>query len=589
MFYKPESLTSGLIILLLFISGCGQNSNDTDGNTEKNQKVFTNDIERTYMVPKSIIWQSDTIGEYISGAKRLLEKGTSQAILSQDPFCLMKSTTEFTSSILLDFGKEIHGGLELVTGQYKKNKPVKLRVRFGESVSEAMADLGGESNATNNHAIRDWEIKVPWLGKIEIGNTGFRFVRIDLLDRDIELRLKEVNAISIIRDIPYIGSFKSNDERLNKIWETGAYTVHLNMQEYLWDGIKRDRLVWVGDMHPEVSTISAVFGNNVVVPKTLDFARDITPPDEWMNGISSYSLWWIIIHYDWFMANGDIDYLRKQEEYLQRLTDNLINYIDDKNGEVLDGNRFLDWPTKGDDKAVHAGLNSLFTIALNKAAKIGDYLGNKKLKEKCLKGKALLERHTPEGVSNKQANALMALAGQKSEENMEKLLVGGSKGISAFYGYYVLEALGQYGKISEAINIINEYWGGMLDMGATTFWEEFELEEKEKSSRIDELPKESLMDYHAETGKDCYVGLRRSLCHGWASGPTAWLSRYVLGVEIIEPGYKKVKIAPNLGNLTWVEGTCPTPYGVIKIRHEKQSNGKVKSSIDAPDEITIIN
>jgi hypothetical protein len=36
------------------------------------------------------------------------------------------------------------------------------------------------------------------------------------------------------------------------------------MQEYLWDGIKRDRLVWIGDMYPEVSTIHAVFDFNEV-------------------------------------------------------------------------------------------------------------------------------------------------------------------------------------------------------------------------------------------------------------------------------------------------------------------------------------
>ena len=54
-----------------------------------------------------------------------------------------------------------------------------------------------------------------------------------------------------LRDLQYLGSFECSDERLNTIWQTGAYTVHLNMQDYLWDGIKRDRLVWIGDMHPE--------------------------------------------------------------------------------------------------------------------------------------------------------------------------------------------------------------------------------------------------------------------------------------------------------------------------------------------------
>ena len=93
---------------------------------------------------------------------------------------------------------------------------------------------------------------------------------------------------------------------------TGAYTVHLNMQDYLWDGIKRDRLVWVGDMHPETSTIATVFGSNEVVPKSLDLSRDITPIPNWMNGISTYSMWWIIIHRDWYMHNGDLAYLQQQ-------------------------------------------------------------------------------------------------------------------------------------------------------------------------------------------------------------------------------------------------------------------------------------
>ena len=57
----------------------------------------------------------------------------------------------------------------------------------------------------------------------------------------------------------------------------GAYTVHLNMQNHLWDGIKRDRLVWIGDSYPEVMTVNSVFGYNEVVPKSLDLMRDITP------------------------------------------------------------------------------------------------------------------------------------------------------------------------------------------------------------------------------------------------------------------------------------------------------------------------
>lgn len=176
---------------------------------------------------------------------------------------------------------------------------------------------------------------------MQVGNSGFRFARIDLVDADRELQLKEVRAIFEYRDIPYLGSFKSSDPRLNAIWNTGAYTVHLNMQEYLWDGIKRDRLVWVGDMHPEVMTINAVFGKNEVVAKSLDQARDITPLPGWMNGISAYSMWWVLIHRDLYKNQGDLEYLRKQQKYLVGLLDQLMAKTKDGK-EDLDGTRFLD-------------------------------------------------------------------------------------------------------------------------------------------------------------------------------------------------------------------------------------------------------
>ena len=62
----------------------------------------------------------------------------------------------------------------------------------------------------------------------------------------------------------------------------------------------------------------------------------------------------------------------------------------------------------------------------------------------------------------------------------------------------------------------------------------------------------------------------------------------MLGVKIVEPGCKAVKIEPNLGGLEWVEGTVPTPYGVIKVRHEKQADGKIKSKIEVPKGVKVV-
>ena len=162
-------------------------------------------------------------------------------------------------------------------------KPVgNVRIRLGESVSETMSDIG-KDGATNDHAMRDFIVELPWLGSLEAGNSGFRFVRIDLVSPETKVEIKEISAIFTFRDIPYKGSFTCDDDRLNKIWLTGAYTVHLTMQDYLWDGIKRDRLVWIGDMHPEVMTINSVFGFTDVVPKSLDLARDLAPLPRWID------------------------------------------------------------------------------------------------------------------------------------------------------------------------------------------------------------------------------------------------------------------------------------------------------------------
>ena len=225
------------------------------------EKVQVSSRTVAYLPPTRIVWQETTGDASIEGLEKLLSPGIGQAELVAGKECRIRNGAQGKASFLLDFGKELQGGIQLVTG-FSSKKETRIRVRFGESASEAMCDITPENGATNDHAIRDFQLVLPWLGVAEIGNSGFRFVRIDLEEPDAVLMLKEVRATFGYRDIPYLGSFKSDNERLNNIWMTGAYTVHLNMQEYIWDGVKRDRLVWIGDLHPELMTVNTVFGYN---------------------------------------------------------------------------------------------------------------------------------------------------------------------------------------------------------------------------------------------------------------------------------------------------------------------------------------
>ena len=557
-------------------------------------KTQADPLDRVDITPQRTVWMYDGGGKLIQDADVLLRPGNGQADMAKTPKCRMYSSANEKASIILDFGKELHGGLQMVMGGSSNRAPSLVRIRFGESVGEVNSktfNLDWKMGfSTDDHAKRDITMEIPRSGSIEIGNTGFRFVRIDLLENDHYITVKEVRAILRYRDIPYRGSFRSNDERLNQIWLTGAYTVHLNMQEYLWDGIKRDRCVWLGDMHPEVSTISHVFGANPVVPQSLDLACEQFPLPGWMNGMSAYSLWYLVIQYDWYMHHGDLAFLQKHRDYIVKLIDQIVSKIDEDGSEQLSPRRFLDWPSSPNQQGVEAGYRGLMVWALRDAATLCGYLNEPQAAAQANTGIERLLRKTVGHNDLKQAAALMAIGGVMEPKQAcdEVVSVGGPARFSTFYGYYMLQAQALAGEYDTALDIIRRYWGGMLDMGATTFWEDFDLDWTENASRLDEMPVPGKKDIHGDFGAYCYPSYRHSFCHGWSSGPTAWLSQHVLGVEIVEPGCKAVRIRPHLGDLEWAEGTYPTPYGEIKIRHTKNADGTVKSEIDAPKGVKVI-
>jgi alpha-L-rhamnosidase len=558
-------------------------------NAKDASKERSTSLTRKYLTAERVVWVSDPYGKQVVNAEDILKPGSGQADLNSGKYLTLISDKESKPGLILDFGREIQGGIEIVTTINNQKQVGSVRIRFGESVSETMSDVDVDG-ATTDHAMRDFVVQLPWLGRLEVGNSGFRFARIDLVSPDAEIEIKEISATFTYRDIPYKGSFTCNDERLNRIWMTGAYTVHLNMQDYLWDGIKRDRLVWLGDMHPEVMTINSVFGNNEVVPKSLDLARDLTPLPNWMNGISSYSMWWIMIQRDWYYYQGNLDYLKQQESYLLALLKQLAAKIDVTGAENLDGTRFLDWPSSENKEAIHAGLQSMMVMTFQAGAELCKILGDPETAHMCNSTILKLKKHVPEMAGSKQAAALLAMSGLVPPEkaNAEVLSKDGVHKMSTFYGYYMMKVRAMAGDYQGAIENIREYWGSMLDLGATTFWEDFDIDWMKNAARIDEIVPEGKTDVHRSYGAYCYKQFRHSFCHGWASGPTSWLTQYVLGVNVLEPGCKKIKIEPHLGDLKWVKGTFPTPYGIVKIEHEKTASGKIRTIFDAPEGVTVL-
>ena len=552
---------------------------------------------RTYVDPVRVVWQSPVASGFgerfeVKGADQLLGKRRGQVPEGgwgkPASGCRLVNRGE-TPGILLDFGRELQGGVQL--GVAAGMHGMRVRIRFGESVAEAMSEIG-EKGATNDHAIRDDVIGVPAMGTRETGNTGFRFLRIDLVTTGA-ITLEFVRAVELMRPMPQLGSFKCSDERLNRIWETALRTVHLCCQDYLWDGIKRDRLVWMGDTHPETMAILNVFGAQPILPESLDLMAAVTEPDQWMNTMGPYTLWWIRNVAEWYRFTGDKDYIEKHHDYIKATFANLEKYITSSN--TLEGIRrpFLDWPTEHNRPAVHAGMQALALITWREGVFLADELDDRNLAANCRRTVARLEtlRGKLEPQGSKQAAAMLALAGLRDPKEMFSDVLGrnGAHGLSTFYGYYMLEAMSAAGEKQFAMDAVRDYWGAMLDVGATSFWEDFNVDWTNNCFRIDEMPVAGKKDIHGDYGEFCYPGFRHSLCHGWSCGPVQWCINNILGIRSLDVGSKTVEVKPFLGDLEWAEGAMALPDGrKVSVRANRQKDGKVSAKISAPSDVKIV-
>ena len=540
--------------------------------------VASDERVRKFLLPEKIV----KTGGNVKNTDALLRAKPLQIGLNENDLCTLSNDGGENAFLVLDFGREIHGGIRLLNFVSEKTAYPRVRLTFGESLSEAMSAVG-QKGACNDHSVRDFEIPLPSYSDQEWGQTGFRFVKIELCEQDAGISLKSALAVFIYRDLEYKGSFRCSDEKINKIYDTAAYTCHLNLQHMVWDGIKRDRLVWIGDMHPEMLTVRSVFGPLDIIAKSLDFARDQAPLPLYMNGMASYSLWWLIIVWDWYFYTGDIDFLKSEGEYARSLLKQMCGKVGEDGGDCLES-YFLDWPTHQKPISEKSGVRALLKIALSKGQKLCSALGDKELSALCGEKAEALAKLPPEHQNQKQTAAVAALAGLLSDNEAAKVIKdGGVKGLSSYLLFYTLKELSKTDPEC-ALSLLKDYECRQLDRGATTFFEDYDVSWEQNAGDILSLSKNE--DIHGDRGDYCYKGFRHSLCHGWASGAVPFLAECVAGIEIAEPGCKKIRISPKMCGLDFIKVSYPTPLGILKAEIRRSGNG-FSTEYSTPEGMTV--
>ena len=181
-----------------------------------------------------------------------------------------------------------------------------------------------------------------------------------------------------VRPAPRRGAFACSDETLTRIWATSAYTLRMCMQGLMIDGIKRDRMPWAGDQALSTLCNAYTFADGAIVRDSLTALG--RPRHGYLNGISDYSLWWLINHGLYQRYFGDAEYLRSQaaeiDGFVRQLAvhataDGVFRPPTDPDGFApAPGSVFIDWGVSVAPGKDYTALQMLWFWALNSAGEL---------------------------------------------------------------------------------------------------------------------------------------------------------------------------------------------------------------------------
>jgi len=465
------------------------------------------------------------------------------------------------NSMVVDFGKETFGFLRL-HGLRGKGK---VGIYYGESKEEALATTTCETLDRVNV-----DLTVNTDTTMEL-SKAFRFVNIQL---EGDARFDSVSMLYEYLPVKDRGSFRCSDAQVNQIYDVAKYTLHLNTREFFIDGIKRDRWVWSGDAYQSYLMNYYLFFDSPTVSRTLLALRGKDPVTSHINTIMDYTFYWFMGIYDYYQYTGDKNFIRQFYPRMQSLMEYCLSRRN-KNGmmEGMAGDWvFIDW-AEGLSKKGEVSFEQLLLCRSLEAMAISaviaeDTQGAAKyqqlasdLKSKIFstywnESKQALVHSRVDGVPTENVTRYANMFAiffnylndaQKLGVKKNVLLNDQVQKITTPYmRFYELEALCAMGEQPYVLKEMKSYWGGMLDLGATSFWEEYN-------------PSKKGAEHYAMYGRE----FGKSLCHAWGASPIYLLGRYYLGVKPTSPGYQTYLIEPALGGLQWMRGSVPTPGGDV--------------------------
>lgn len=467
------------------------------------------------------------------------------------------------NGVLFDFGKETYAQIYL-----SQLSDERVKVQFGESKEEAL---------DYEYSVIHFETS-PKNGKIDYRPSAFRYVFVS--DKHAEIKAQYEYL-----PLKYKGAFQCDNRKVNDIWNTAAYTFHLNCREFFLDGIKRDHWLWSADAYQCLFVNRYLFLDKEIEQRTIIALGGKLPFGRHINEIVDYTFFWIISIYENYKTYGDTTFLKQIFPQLEAVMIYCLNRVDPdgfvrkREGDWI----FIDWASM-DVQGALCGEQILFAKAMKCYSlickKIGCYDQDCESRASVLQHQIQNMYYDSEkrvfidsfesGKRNvtRQTNILAYLFLSCSEQQKKDIynLVIENGDVPAiptpYFKFYENQVHCEAGMIDRMQKELEAYYGGMLDIGATTFFEEYN-------------PKQNGTEHYAMYG----APYEKSLCHAWTASPIYLLGAYRMGVKNTGIAYDHYEIQPSLGTLKYFKGVVPAGDGVISVEMN-QHEVYVYSEID---------
>ena len=499
------------------------------------------------------------------------------------------------------------------------DKAPELLLSFGQEVAGRIQVRGtGGTVIIGTGESRGEALHCPWGGvhplPLKSGRTestpysAFRYATVQFLGHG-PIHLNGLRLDFKYYPVKYRGAFACSDPLLTRIWYTGAYTAHLCMQEQIWDGPKRDRALWMGDLQISGQTINNVFLDHFLMKLSMTQVRLQAQggrpadalPISYVNNLPGYSNAWICGLADFYRHTGDLKYIQSQHQLLLSMLRYMKLGFNNKNlfvNKLKAGWNFVDWAPQliaAPDTPQANIATDLYTCwGVRRAVFLLKVMGDSVHAAKYVAWERQLIAAARQYLANPQTHTFtnirqvnaMAIDSHVADARQKRAIYARILGpqdpswkqvATPYYNNFVIFALSHLGHYRQALNFIRYYWGGMIHEGATTFWEKYDPSWPKKHFHL-------YLDNNGTPESNPGWNYLISLCHGWSSGVTNWLTDYTLGVQPLSGGFSRVSIAPHLCGLHWVMGRVPTPHGLIVLKVNKIS-GHEKLAVTLPESV----